>query len=119
VRFNPDGTKDRTFGKRGVFAMSPRLGFSEGHAVAVAPDGTGDVLVGVQFGGPSEHSSLIRLTSRGKPDRTFAARGTSTAFGGPVPRITDLILQDEDKYVVLGTESGIPKNQRLARYLVA
>jgi uncharacterized delta-60 repeat protein len=115
LRFNPDGTRDRTFARRGLFALSPRLGRSEGYDVGVLPDG--GIVVGVQLGAPL-HSALMRLTSRGKPDRTFGVRGTSTTFGGQVPTITDLILRGEDEYIVIGTASWATMDLRAARYIV-
>lgn len=83
ARLNPDGTEDRTFGRKGsTYLRVGRIGV--GTSVRVLPDGR--ILVGalsassVQDGFENVYSHAVaRLNPDGRPDKTF---GGGRGFGG-------------------------------------
>ena len=89
ARFLGSGRLDKSFARRGIF----RAGGLQGRAEAIgAVDAAGRIVLGV--GG-----RLLRLGSRGRPDRTFAGgRGAR----GLIDRSLALGLQSSGRIVVLG-----------------
>lgn len=74
VRFNADGTLDRTFGILGIVNKDLT---QEEQAVAVAIDGSGNIVVaGTQINGPSPFVFVARFTSAGVLDSTFNSADT-------------------------------------------
>jgi uncharacterized delta-60 repeat protein len=82
ARFTPDGRADDTFGAGGRIILQAGTGilpYSQGTAVAVAPDG-GIVLAGNATDAPAHPAvALIRLLPDGTPDPAFGTDGVVRA----------------------------------------
>lgn len=79
VRYNADGTLDRSFGTGGVVLGPPRM-VAATSGVVVQPDGK--IVVG-GTAGPDDDFFLARFNKDGSPDRSFGTGGqTLTDFGG-------------------------------------
>ena len=99
VRYLPSGRRDRSFGTRGIFrtTLPASSGPYIGTSLAVAPR-TGRLLIG---GGYGQGSLLaLRLTSRGRLDRTFGAGRGYTAV--PAGGTAQTIALDSAGRVLLG-----------------
>ena len=75
VRYNSDGT--RHFLRTNGFASIPGFAFVYGQAVALAPDGSGEILVGgSDYIGPNQQADLAvaRLMSNGQMVNSFGKR---------------------------------------------
>jgi uncharacterized delta-60 repeat protein len=128
VRYNPNGSIDSTFGRRGVaitdFGQSAPLA----EVFALALQSNGDLVAagvagqkGFQFA-PSSFG-LARYTIIGLLDTSFGSAGkVTTAFGTKTASISALVLQSDGKIVVAGnsgasTPQGFVNNIVVARYL--
>jgi uncharacterized delta-60 repeat protein len=69
VRYNPDGSLDRSFGSGGK-VLTPFVGNAEAQAVAIQRDGSI-----VAAGGGAGYFALARYTARGTLDPTFGTGG--------------------------------------------
>jgi uncharacterized delta-60 repeat protein len=130
VRYNPNGSIDLTFGRRGVvitdFGQSGPL--AEAFALALQPNGdivaagvAGQKPVGFQSA-PSSFG-LARYTSIGLLDTSFGSVGrVTTSFGTNTASISALVLQSDGKIVVAGnsgasSQQSFVNNIVVARYL--
>jgi uncharacterized delta-60 repeat protein len=109
MRFNPDGSRDQTFGFQGV-VVTDLGGNDEARALVVQPDGR--IVVAGSISGAD--FALVRYEANGLLDVTFGAGGrVATDFGG-VDAGRAVALHANGKIVVAGSSSG---NFALARYL--
>ena len=81
VRFNPDGSRDTSFGTDGSVVVS-----AAGGSVVPEPDGQVDLVLHYRFEAPPldtanpEKTFIVRMLADGTPDRLFNANG----FGGRI-----------------------------------
>lgn len=115
VRYNPDGSRDTTFGGSGQVAISA-TGGAGAAALAIQPDGK--IVVGATVGlGPVNGDFLVgRLEPTGLVDLAFGLAFTD--FNGQDDSLSDLVLQPDGKILVAGTSgTGADGRIALARYL--
>src|SRR5438876_3661786 len=108
VRYNPNGSLDRSFGNGGIVTTT----FPEGSYasdVALQPDGkiiaAGTVFVDFIIGEPSNTDfALARYNSDGTPDPTFGNGGqVSTDFVGMEDDAFSVLIQPDGKIVAVGS----------------
>ena len=115
ARFNPDGSRDATFGSNGVAA--PDLGDlkpTRANALRLLADGR--ILVG---GRADEQFALARLTAAGELDPSFAAAGVNVTSPPGSSSLTTMEVDGAGRIVAAGTASNINGQGQLAlaRYL--
>lgn len=117
MRFNPDGSFDNTFGKRGKRLL--QLGRASVLSdIVQQPDGKLVAVGSVLPGGLSVTTLVVaRFLSDGKPDKTFGDKGRifiASASGDAAGY--SLLLQDDGRIVVTGsTEDGSTLSSLLVR----
>jgi uncharacterized delta-60 repeat protein len=108
VRYNPNGSLDRSFGGGGIVTTT----FPEGSYafdVALQPDGkivaAGTVFVNFDPGEPSDTDfALARYNPDGTPDATFGNGGqVSTDFVGMEDDAFSVLIQSDGKIVAVGS----------------
>ena len=111
VRYNPNGSLDRSFGSGGIVTTT----FPEGSyasAVALQPDGkiiaAGTVFVDFIIGESSNTDfALARYNSDGSPDATFGNGGqVSTDFVGLEDDAFSVLIQPDGKIVAVGSANN-------------
>ena len=117
LRFNADGSQDRTFGTDGVTFMD-HAGFSEnGRAITLLPDNR---VIGVGRGTPAPtpvpanpndapaDALIAVVTENGEPDTTFAPHGIRLYdFGGPADHLWAVKVSPNKKQVAaVGIQTG-------------
>jgi len=120
VRYNPDGTLDRSFGRSGI-AVTGILGRdADPAAVVVQPDG--EIVVGGRSPAEGEGSrafALARFDPDGTLDRSFGKKGiVATDFFGGEQAVTDLALQPDGK-IVAGGYASRPTSPTAYRFALA
>ena len=88
VRLRADGRRDQRFGRRGIVAGIPAL--SRINLFAVARDRRGRLVLGgsTYFGAADEfRAAVIRLSTRGRADRSFATQGRKVFQLADVPGV--------------------------------
>ena len=124
VRYNPNGSLDRSFGNGGIVTTT----FPEGsyaNAVALQPDGkivaAGSVFVDFIIGEASDIDfALARCNPDGSPDGTFGNGGqVSTDFFGLEDDAFSVLIQPDGKIVAVGSadNSATYYDFAAARYL--
>jgi len=108
VRYNPNGSLDRSFGSGGIVTTTFPAG-SYAFDVALQPDGK-IIAVGTVFTGfdPGEQSNtdfaLARYNADGSPDATFGNGGqVSTDFDGFEDDAFSVLIQPDGKIVAVGS----------------
>jgi uncharacterized delta-60 repeat protein len=104
VRFNPDGSLDRTFGSNGevnYILPAPTLTSSDftPKAIAVQPDGK-IVVAGEAFRGVYG-IGIMRLNPDGSLDRTFGGTGRFSVEFGAGTHVTNAVALQPDGHVVV------------------
>jgi uncharacterized delta-60 repeat protein len=127
VRYNPNGSLDRTFGTGGVAITDFGLSAPDSASFALALQSNGDIVAagaaGVNASGTLISSSfgLSRYTSAGILDTTFGTGGEviTTIDSGQIAWITGLAIQSDGKIVAVATlRFNIDfSNAYVARYL--
>jgi uncharacterized delta-60 repeat protein len=92
ARFSADGSLDRKFGDQGV-TMTP-IGPGDDVAFALASDPRGIVLAGNACNGKDNDLAVVRYTTAGKLDESFANRGTLTIPRRAMAVARGLVLTD-------------------------
>ena len=115
------GRRDDTFGKRGVFTISgKRFDSVTANDVDILADGSIVVAGRMDRDKGTDYNFVLRLNPDGKPDRTFGRRGQSLALGANLGRITEIIPQSDDKYVIFGyTSYDAPRQVIAIRYTIS
>jgi uncharacterized delta-60 repeat protein len=114
ARFRANGRLDRSFADGGIFRLDRTRRDDSGFAVAVQPDGR-IVIAGVAGGGGNAGDTLlVRLTARGRLDRTFGRRGQVVAGAAPgFDEALGVALQRDGGILVAGDASPSPTESRL------
>jgi uncharacterized delta-60 repeat protein len=104
VRYNRDGSLDKTFNKSGKAILDFSSGWDEARAVVIQPDGK--IIAAGYSGLPNNNSAftLVRFNVNGSLDTSFGSGGeviTDIVVGGS-ELILDIALQSDSKIVVAG-----------------
>ena len=114
ARFKANGKPDRSFARNGIFRLDPTRKDDSGFAVATQPDGR-LVIAGVRGSDSTTGNTwLVRLTARGRLDRTFGRNGQVVA--GAVPGFDEaygVALQRDGRIVVAGDADVSPVDGRM------
>jgi uncharacterized delta-60 repeat protein len=107
VRYNTDGSLDTSFATNGLFAIDVGDIGSSGWGVAVQADGKIVVVGGtvVIFGGTQ--FLVMRLTSGGVLDTTFAGDGIEIFNFGSSSWARSVAIQGDGRVVVVGTSTNL------------
>ncbi len=110
ARFNPDGTKDETFGFFGFNIVDFAGSTDDGHALALAPDGK-IVVAGVVWNGARYVIGMARFTIDGLLDSSFGAQGkVITQWTMGTNWVTAVVVQPDCKIVVGGYANAFEPN---------
>ena len=122
VRYNTNGTLDKTFNKTGIVKTNFSTNNEEIRAMVVQPNGS--IVVAGQSSNSTNTVILARYTTSGALDTTFGSGGT---FIDPIPTInghsvswlevTAIALQS-DGYIIVGAEAALA-NQPIQMLLIA
>ncbi len=100
TRYMPDGRLDASFGTGGKVLAKVGYGdFAYATAVALQTDGK-IVAAGETFSPDSDDLVIVRLTPRGRLDRSFSSDGIAGGVGGAPTNA--VAMQRDDKVVVIG-----------------
>lgn len=102
VRYNSDGTVDRSFGLEGMMVTAVSDSDDEISGIAVQEDGK-ILLTGSALGEQGRVVVLARYLSNGAPDFTFADQGFALSAVGTDIRAESLALSEEGRILVAGT----------------
>jgi uncharacterized delta-60 repeat protein len=121
VRYNRDGSIDRTFGHAGTTITDLSSGDDYLIAIALQPDGK-IVAAGIAYTPQGPSFALVRYKSNGQIDKTFGNKGTvMTAVGPYASGAFAVALQPDGKIVAAGYSStqadGSGRDSALVRYL--
>jgi uncharacterized delta-60 repeat protein len=104
LRLKSDGTRDAGFGSNGTATVKFGAGGYE-EAFTVAALGDGSVVAG---GYSVDKAAIAKLTAAGVPDTAFASAGELLLdFGGSISVARDLLVDVDDKIVVLGQSGAV------------
>lgn len=110
LRLFYNGTLDHTFGFGGVFTYSPAGGIAQAYGISISPVSKKIVVCGSAMGTASYEGVVLRLSSNGQPDNTFATEGVFL-FDGPhgnVDIANGITIQNDRKIVITGySNNGI------------
>ncbi len=116
-RFDSTGHLDPTFGSQGMVSVSFGATQTFLTSVAVRADGR---LVIAGYTGPSFdmlHGGVTRRMSDGAVDSTFGTNGiTLTAFGSDSDYWVAVMLLPDQRIVVAGLRTSLPRHSLLVRY---
>ncbi len=107
VRYNPNGTPDNSFGKRGK--INSESGFAVPNGAAIQMDGKVVVI-----SKPSDYV-LLRYNNDGTPDNTFGNKGM-LAIDFSLYEINDLVIQNDKKILIAGHGPFFNTDFLLARF---
>ena len=109
LRYNANGTPDRTFGTDGVVTYSsPGSGTDIGFGVAIPADG-GIIVVGETSNQTNQNALVLRYTTTGSPDNKFGDKGVVKYGGAGMDRGFATTIQQDKKIIVVG--SSVVKNK--------
>jgi uncharacterized delta-60 repeat protein len=129
ARYNPDGSRDASFGADGV--VSDAFGASQVRANAVAIQDDGKIVVGghARFGYPGSglhwdyfDFAVARYHPDGTRDTSFGSNGLVTTDLGlpsndyPCDFISDIAIQPDGKIVAVGSTGFNGRDLAIARY---
>jgi len=127
VRYNSNGSIDRTFGKQGLAITDFGTAANDSGAFSIALQSDGDIVAAGAAGGQSSGSfnassfGLSRYSSTGKLDTSFGIDGRviTTIGSGHLSWLNAMAIQSDGKIVVAGTsEANFDfQNGYVARYL--
>ncbi len=117
VRYNPDGSLDRSFDKDGILTMMIGIGDDFANSVAIQNDGK-IIVAGSSRIGRNNDFVLVRYNPDGSLDTDFNMNGiviTTVAIGGSEAQ--SITIQSDGKIVVAGFSwNGINDDFALVRY---
>jgi uncharacterized delta-60 repeat protein len=114
VRYDSAGVLDPAFGAGGVVS-TPVGDFSRANAVALQSDGK-IVVGGLTATAGASSFLLLRYDDSGALDPGFGAAGIATLPIVTALGVEDLVLQSDERIVVVGTQTGSDSRIALARY---
>lgn len=117
VRYNNDGTVDKSFGKEGK-VMTDIGGFSDyGRSMALQADGK-ILLAGSSTNGKNSDFALVRYNMDGSIDMEFGKEGkVVTAIGSSNDYAKSIVLQKDGKIVIAGgSYNGTDYDFAVVRY---
>lgn len=130
VRYNPNGSIDLTFGRRGVVITDFGQTAPLAQAFALESQTNGDIVAAgvagqepIGFQSAPSSFGLARYSSIGLLDTSFGSVGrVTTSFGTNSASISALVLQSDGKIVVAGnsgasSQQSFVNNIVVARYL--
>jgi len=117
MRYNSDGTRDRTFGIDGVVTYDSGGRDDYGRAVGIQTDGK-IVVAARSTGDPTSVALLLRYNEDGTPDPAFGTNGTVTYEGGyGNDGFRGVAIQADGKIVVAGyTKTSVDFDVLTMRY---
>jgi uncharacterized delta-60 repeat protein len=105
ARYKRNGSRDRSFGRRGIRTTRIAAGASEAH-MALAPGGK-IVLAGTANDRAGQDLvAVARYSRNGSPDRSFSGDGKLTSALGGETRAYGVAVQPDGKILVAGTSGG-------------
>jgi uncharacterized delta-60 repeat protein len=115
VRLNADGTPDSTFGSNGFVRISFDENFDElASCVVIQSDGKIVVAGSVELGTAGWDFGIVRLNANGTLDATYSGGKVKVDVSVPPPGgndfARDMIIQPDDKVVIVGTTRPTPNN---------
>jgi uncharacterized delta-60 repeat protein len=122
VRYNHDGSLDRTFAGDGIKTLDFGGSNNSATAYAVAIQGDGKIVVaGETFGGapPGNDFALVRLQRDGSLDRTFSGDGKERTDLGALEGARGVAIQDDGRIVAVGRSGLSDYDFAVARYTQA
>lgn len=114
---NEPGDLDITFGNTGIVTTT---NLSDGHSVAIQPDGKIVVVgIGSQPGDMNGSFGVARFNSNGSLDTSFGGTGVvTTPISNKIDQGYSVVIQNDKKIVVAGISyAPIPARFAVARYL--
>jgi uncharacterized delta-60 repeat protein len=118
VRYNTDGSLDKTFGTGGIVTTLIEVG-AAAFSLGIQSDGK-IVVAGYSFGTSNKHNfALVRYNTDGSLDETFGTGGiVTTSIESLNDYASDLVIQSDGKIVVAGYSYNSSENSHftLARY---
>jgi uncharacterized delta-60 repeat protein len=124
-RYLPFGAIDTKFATHGG-VVTPVTGYSTVSPTGLGVESTGDIVASGTATANFDTNvfSIVRYTAAGQLDTSFGNGGTvTTSFGSAVPFASALLIQSDDKIVVLGNSTTsmlhglFDTNYVIARYL--
>jgi uncharacterized delta-60 repeat protein len=112
VRYNPNGSLDRSFGNNGIVTTTFPVGGSYANAVALQPDGkiiaAGTDFVNFDPGEPSNTDfGVARYNPDGTADATFGNGGlVTTDFVGAEDDAFSVLIQPDGRIVAVGSANN-------------
>jgi uncharacterized delta-60 repeat protein len=117
IRYNPNGTLDKSFGKKGIIVTSLQTGNDDVAGFTLQPDGK--ILVsGSSNNGKSNDFALARYNVNGTMDPDFGTGGVvMTSLGNGNDDGSGIALQKDGKIIVSGSsDNGTSKDFAMVRY---
>lgn len=117
VRYNPDGTPDKSFGINGV--VTTPIGSSNDRVYSSVLQNDGKILAaGYTYNGNNDDFALVRYNSNGDRDITFGNDGiVVTSIGNFYDRAFSITIQSDGKIIASGyAENGTDDDIVLVRY---
>ncbi|MEP6945261.1 MAG: FG-GAP-like repeat-containing protein [Acidobacteriota bacterium] len=110
IRFNPDGSRDQTFGSNGIKSL-PSTRLPNTTIAGMVIDEKGKIVIGYNNG------TVARFNSDGELDRSFGRQGVATEYLGAGRGITfaKMVRQPDGKLLLAGGSAN-PQNLILFRY---
>jgi len=122
LRYNPDGTLDRGFGKKGKVITGVGKGDDSARAVAIQPDGKILVAGGAGMGEHHRDLALVRYTPDGVLDTAFGTKGKVIKYfkgdGWQSTSVASAVAIQPDGKIILGVNLYNPAKVFKRRYLV-
>ncbi len=117
ARYNPDGTRDDTFGGFGLGSLAIGNGDDVAKAVALQPDGKIVVVGSARNGTVNQVDfAVVRLNTNGSPDASFNGNGKVLTNFTAAESANAVALQPDGKIIAAGTTSSGNGDFLLARY---
>jgi uncharacterized delta-60 repeat protein len=120
VRYQSDGTLDKTFNGTGIVTTDISSRFDKAYAVAIQPNNK-IVVAGVSdFDMYTGDFAMVRYNSDGSLDATFGRGGIiTTTISGTRDEVRDISIQSDGKIVAVGYENvgGTEVNFAIVRYI--
>ncbi|MEM7345705.1 MAG: hypothetical protein AAF485_15790 [Chloroflexota bacterium] len=110
VRYKPNGDLDTSFNQTGIVTTTIDSSLVDNAGVALQSDGK--ILVAGDYAIDSNNDAILiaRYTTTGNFDSTFDSTGLITTPIGSRFRVAKIVIQTNDKIVIVGTKSDSAKS---------